>query len=35
MLAHVILHRNDVLNQLQHLGVEIAIDDFGTLVFVA
>ena len=31
MLAHVILHNNDVLDQLQGLGVEIAIDDFGTL----
>jgi EAL domain-containing protein (putative c-di-GMP-specific phosphodiesterase class I) len=31
MLAHVILHKNDVLERLQRLGVEIAIDDFGTL----
>ena len=31
MLAHVILHGNDVPNQLQRLGVEIAIDDFGML----
>ena len=31
MLAHVILHQNDVLDRLQGLGVEIAIDDFGTL----
>jgi EAL domain-containing protein (putative c-di-GMP-specific phosphodiesterase class I) len=31
MLAHVILHKNDVLERLQGLGVEIAIDDFGTL----
>jgi diguanylate cyclase (GGDEF)-like protein len=31
MLAHVILHNNDVLDRLQRLGVEIAIDDFGTL----
>jgi diguanylate cyclase (GGDEF)-like protein len=31
MFAHVILHNNDVLYQLQRLGVEIAIDDFGTL----
>jgi diguanylate cyclase (GGDEF)-like protein len=31
MLAYVILHNNDVLDRLQGLGVEIAIDDFGTL----
>jgi diguanylate cyclase (GGDEF)-like protein len=31
MLAHVILHNNDVLYRLQRLGAEIAIDDFGTL----
>jgi diguanylate cyclase (GGDEF)-like protein len=31
MLAHVILHNNNVLDRLQGLGVEIAIDDFGTL----
>jgi diguanylate cyclase (GGDEF)-like protein len=31
MFAHVILHNNDVLYRLQRLGVEIAIDDFGTL----
>jgi diguanylate cyclase (GGDEF)-like protein len=31
MFAHVILHENDVLYRLQRLGVEIAIDDFGTL----
>jgi EAL domain-containing protein (putative c-di-GMP-specific phosphodiesterase class I) len=30
MLAHVIMHNNDVLDRLQ-LGVEIAIDDFETL----
>jgi diguanylate cyclase (GGDEF)-like protein len=31
MLAHVILHNNDVLYRLQRLGAEIAINDFGTL----
>jgi diguanylate cyclase (GGDEF)-like protein len=31
MLAHLILHNNDVLYRLQRLGAEIAIDDFGTL----
>jgi EAL domain-containing protein (putative c-di-GMP-specific phosphodiesterase class I) len=31
MLAYVILHKNDVLDRLQRLGAEIAIDDFGTL----
>jgi diguanylate cyclase (GGDEF)-like protein len=31
MLARVILDNNDVLYRLQRLGVEIAIDDFGTL----
>jgi diguanylate cyclase (GGDEF)-like protein/PAS domain S-box-containing protein len=30
MLAHVTLHKNAVLDQLQQLGVKIAIDDFGT-----
>jgi EAL domain-containing protein (putative c-di-GMP-specific phosphodiesterase class I) len=30
MLAHVTLHKNSVLDRLQQLGVNIAIDDFGT-----
>jgi EAL domain-containing protein (putative c-di-GMP-specific phosphodiesterase class I) len=30
MLAHVTLHKNRVLDRLQQLGVNIAIDDFGT-----
>ncbi len=30
MLAHVTLHKNSLLDQLQQLGVKIAIDDFGT-----
>jgi EAL domain-containing protein (putative c-di-GMP-specific phosphodiesterase class I) len=30
MLAHVTLHKNAVLDRLHRLGVQIAIDDFGT-----
>jgi diguanylate cyclase (GGDEF)-like protein/PAS domain S-box-containing protein len=30
MLAHVTMHKNNVLDRLQQLGVKIAIDDFGT-----
>ena len=30
MLAHVTLHKSNVLDRLQQLGVKIAIDDFGT-----
>jgi diguanylate cyclase (GGDEF)-like protein/PAS domain S-box-containing protein len=30
MLANVTLHKNNVLDRLQQLGVKIAIDDFGT-----
>jgi EAL domain-containing protein (putative c-di-GMP-specific phosphodiesterase class I) len=30
MLADVTLHKNNVLNRLQQLGVKIAVDDFGT-----
>ena len=30
MLAHVTLHKTDVLDRLQKFGVKIAIDDFGT-----
>ena len=30
MLAHVTLHKNAILDRLHQLGVQIAIDDFGT-----
>jgi EAL domain-containing protein (putative c-di-GMP-specific phosphodiesterase class I) len=30
ILAHVTLHKNNVLDRLQQLGVKIASDDFGT-----